>query len=65
MQTNERSYIEKVEAGIPGFDFIADGGLPHDLESAGTSPAYWLAIPSTLRPPRWSGSATSSGSGGI
>jgi circadian clock protein KaiC len=27
---NNRSFIEKVETGIPGFDFIADGGLPKD-----------------------------------
>jgi circadian clock protein KaiC len=30
MQSNARSYIEKVETGIPGFDFIADGGLPEE-----------------------------------
>ncbi|MFP5264763.1 MAG: circadian clock protein KaiC [Blastocatellia bacterium] len=28
METNDEVGIEKLETGIPGFDFIADGGLP-------------------------------------
>jgi circadian clock protein KaiC len=30
MQTNQPTFIEKIETGIPGFDFIADGGLPKE-----------------------------------
>ncbi|ACK71408.1 putative circadian clock protein, KaiC [Gloeothece citriformis PCC 7424] len=27
-QDNEQEYIEKLETGIPGFDFLSEGGLP-------------------------------------